>query len=536
MVPTCEHVARKAIVYGALVGALLLVGAWLSSVAPPHWEFAEANDVSFGMLAAGGALTATGAAVGLARTAMSRRLVNYFSLVLFVPGAIGAAGCGLAAYFLQQSLADAWGAWLVCGLATLCGVLLAVGTVERADPLAERFEREIAGAAPSLGLFSDVSLSLGVSPRGMVVRTLLFVALIAGEIAYFVWKGAEITLWLALAWPIAWATLAVHELAHALWARVLGYRVSKLTIGGAWARLPEFKIGGVSVALGPLPLHGSTALGSASEPAWRAISRIAWAGPASGALIAAASGLSLLQFPLGPLATKAAILSGLWGLVSLGQLAPDRARIGDRAAYTDGFWLFMPQRLLRRAGRMIELTRLRQGLPSLTGEPLATRGLLEVWRQLADIESPAAQRQRLLGAFDAISAEPHCVEHDVTCAFLIGSLARFAPGDDDFVDVENAVARFVAGDSAAIFKTCLLDVLACHILFEPRESLLPLAERWARKALSISPSDPTLYGTLGAVLVQRGEREEGRRLLRELLIRSTSASDRQLARRLLARA
>jgi hypothetical protein len=49
----------------------------------------------------------------------------------------------------------------------------------------------------------------------------------------------------------------------------------------------------------------------------------------------------------------------------------------------------------------------------------------------------------------------------------------------------------------------------------------------------MSPKDATRYGTLGSILVERGQKEEGRRLLRELLKRSTSAADRRVARRFL---
>ena len=523
-------------VCAVIVGALLLGVAGFPTVLSPAVASVEPGDTAFGALLSGASLLLTGFGIWAARTALARKLLSYASALLLVPGIMGGTLFGLLRQLGPYPTPGVWRYWLGCALATLCGTLTAVSTVEPAVPLVSRLERSLAESAMQLGLLDEKRLATPSHlTRTAVVRAsaaclslFVFLSLVAWNESF----GAAWS-WLVAGWLIGWGTLAIHELAHALLARSLGYRVTRVSIGG-FPRLPEFKLASVRFSLGLfLPSHGLVEFSSAPVPVWQAMRRVAWAGPASGALLAAVGFFVLVMVPGRSLTSQCAVVLAICGLVSLGQLFPERARIGNRVVHTDGTWLFMPEHILRQVAYLRWLSRLRISTAASSDAPSVGSPLLATWHRLS-AEPVAEQRRGMVLALDALASAVPSVETHLLASFVLGCLARLSPEDEDFAAIEPLVTRFVAGEAPAIVKTRLLDVLACCVLFPPREALLLLAERWTRLALEMSPNDVTLYGTLGSVLVERGQKEEGQRMLRELLKRSTSMADRRIARRMLA--
>jgi uncharacterized protein HemY len=77
-------------------------------------------------------------------------------------------------------------------------------------------------------------------------------------------------------------------------------------------------------------------------------------------------------------------------------------------------------------------------------------------------------------------------------------------------------------------KLVLLDGIACEILYRERRDFLPSAESWARTALALSPTELSLKGTLGSILVELGRHDEAEPLLRETYEQSVSPTDQRI--------
>jgi hypothetical protein len=78
-------------------------------------------------------------------------------------------------------------------------------------------------------------------------------------------------------------------------------------------------------------------------------------------------------------------------------------------------------------------------------------------------------------------------------------------------------------------KAMLLDRIACMVLYHDVKVLLRAAEGWAREACELVPRSITLRGTLGAVLVERGSYTEGLMLLTPLTGAGNASVDRTLS-------
>ena len=85
-------------------------------------------------------------------------------------------------------------------------------------------------------------------------------------------------------------------------------------------------------------------------------------------------------------------------------------------------------------------------------------------------------------------------------------------------------------------KAMLLDRMACMVLYHDVKALLSAAEGWAREACELVPRSVTLRGTLGAVLVERGLYAEGLTLLVPLISAGNASVDRTLSACYLAKA
>jgi Tfp pilus assembly protein PilF len=80
----------------------------------------------------------------------------------------------------------------------------------------------------------------------------------------------------------------------------------------------------------------------------------------------------------------------------------------------------------------------------------------------------------------------------------------------------------------------VLDSFACVPLYYHSPELLPLADECSKRALELSPSELTLKGTRGGVLVELGRIAEGTALLQECLEQSRSANDQAISASFLA--
>ncbi|MGC4089492.1 MAG: M50 family metallopeptidase [Polyangiaceae bacterium] len=417
---------------------------------------------------------------------------------------MGGLGLALVTAFLPIPSS---GAWLACGLATLCGVLLAVGTLEPAAPLVDRYERELAETALALGLRGSLRSGQRAALDRIGAVSIWLCVIGLGGVA--VWCEPRTVVWLTLAWPIAWLTLFIHELGHALVGRALGYRLLRISVGADWPEFACWNVGSIVIRLGVLPMHGLTEFEPASTPTWLANKRVAWAGPATGAALACLGFLAFSRAPADTLAGDVGLVLGFCGAGSLLQLSPGRVHAADRFLHTDGAWLFLPERVLRQVVCVAELAR-------RTG-------------------SVSGQRAELLAALDSELAAAPTPESLVTTAFLIGRLAGSARDDAELEALEPLVASCIACSTSTAFKTSLLEALARHVLRSARNVSLALAERWARSALELDSNYASAYGALGAALVRQGRIEEGCSALAQLAERTTSATERRSAQRALAK-
>lgn len=85
-------------------------------------------------------------------------------------------------------------------------------------------------------------------------------------------------------------------------------------------------------------------------------------------------------------------------------------------------------------------------------------------------------------------------------------------------------------------KAQLLDRIACIPVFHGDRSLLPAAEAWAKQAVALLPLCKTVRGTLGSILVEKGDCAEGVALLMPLTSEDNTPIDRVLACSYIAKA
>lgn len=90
-------------------------------------------------------------------------------------------------------------------------------------------------------------------------------------------------------------------------------------------------------------------------------------------------------------------------------------------------------------------------------------------------------------------------------------------------------AAYLDGPTPKEDKAQFLDALVCQCLFQEPSPFLDYAERWARKALDLTPGVLTLKGTLGSVLTERANFAEAEPLLRDCLDRSPALHDQGIA-------
>ena len=492
-------------------------------------------DMGLGTRVVGAALIFVGGCVRTSDSTSGRAWVGLLGLAVCIPSLFALLLFGYLRLGMTFPMAIDRHVWLYLGVATAGGGLLAVVGSERSVAASDRYQRLHADLALMLGrvdlprqavwrdhvpdairLFCSVSL-LGMFAIGAHLSPVQVLGLGSG------------------AWLIAYGTIALHELAHAVCGRVCGYQVESMSIAGG-PLLARFSIGSVSVHLGLLPAHGQVRFRFGGTPVWRGMRRVAWAGPASG-VVPLCIGLAAMASSAGnSVAFWCAVIAVMCGAISVGQLIPERIRFGNHVVYSDGIWLFLSEHVRRQIVVVLELSRMRFGLPGSASIREAIPGFAEFWASLNS--GPQKQQWASVLASLASATRPVAVsatEWDMCELFLLGTLLRLSLKENELGGLESAVDAYVIGSAPLLFKTRALDLATCALLFPPRTEGLALAERWARRAVEMLPDDVTLYGTLGVALIELGQKEEGRRHLRHFLQHSRGKMDRRLAREHLKR-
>lgn len=84
--------------------------------------------------------------------------------------------------------------------------------------------------------------------------------------------------------------------------------------------------------------------------------------------------------------------------------------------------------------------------------------------------------------------------------------------------------RILIGTGKPLFSLNILGFPALFLFHKPASDLL-VAERMIRQAIELSPEQPTLFGTLGGIVVELGRFAEGETHLRFCLKHSKSIRD-----------
>ena len=484
--------------------------------------------------AVGVALFMIGGAARGSSSAVGRTWVGYAALLVFIPPLFALLLLAWMHWGTQFPLHVESEVWLVLGLATSCGAALALLSVERAASPADRHERVVVDLAIGIGsldLAGVRSPRRGAHAAAFAVSVLLYpcVAVLYGGLPV-----AQAVPLVGVGWAIQNATLILHELGHAMCGLALGYRVRRVTIGGA-PLLASFNIGSARVELGLLPSHGFVEFDFGAVPVWVGLRRVAWAGPATGLLPFGVGIVGSLACVDSPFAFSVFLFLALFGFTSFGQLMPERIRIENRLIYGDGVWLFFPEPIRKHTLTVSDLIRLRLRMPVLATAQLMTPDFIGLYQRL-DAEPAAQQRRTVLEALARTTPDGSAVDESPMCElFLFGCLLRLSRALGDTTGLEPTMDRISSSNVSPLFKARALDTLACSLVFPPVHAQLAFAERSARLALDLFPTDPTLHGTLGAALVELGKTAEARNHLLYLLKHSLQRSDRRLAREYLKR-
>jgi hypothetical protein len=95
--------------------------------------------------------------------------------------------------------------------------------------------------------------------------------------------------------------------------------------------------------------------------------------------------------------------------------------------------------------------------------------------------------------------------------------------------VERLCLDYIQQDVSQAQKVTMLDAIASYILHRSSSPFLKQAERFARLGLEIAPGTLTLKGTLGSILVEKGNFVEGELLLHDCLHGSNALHDRAIS-------
>ena len=280
----------------------------------------------------------------------------------------------------------------------------------------------------------------------------------------------------------------LHEAAHVLVGRMVGFSPYALSIGRG-PLLIHMRLAGVDVRIRALPFFGGVVR------AWFPLRGISW----RGALFAIA-GIASETMLLALTASLAGFANGFFAMLAvyqvmvlLGNLIPYRVTVEGTRIPNDG-----AQFVAYLTGRTsVGLKAYEQNVARY--DP--TFRMADAWLMRGD---PA-----LMARFS--SAEQQMAARDYVAATqtYLGLVAE--PGIH------------------AAEKALILDRIACIPVIDGDMRFLANAEVWARKAHALFPNSKTVHGTLGSILVERGDYAAGLELLMPLTSEDNSAIDRALA-------
>lgn len=322
----------------------------------------------------------------------------------------------------------------------------------------------------------------------------------------------EALVWLWFTWV---ASVAAHELGHALGARLTGLRPVAVTVGAGPSVLCR-RLGSVVIDVGLIPGTGMTYIRDPRTDH----RRWAWA----------------VAFALGPLVSLALLggfvaLSADWAAFRAGALPG--VSFGVAAVLSNGA-LFCASALplsfslresappndLARLFRLFGRQRAAEFDPSLTtfGDAASMLGLLTLRQYQAALE----EGRRVLASKPASSA----VRLQLANLLITAGCYRQARAELELLRKEPAMQREELAWAAAIVAN---NYAWTTFLLEEDAHALRAAELASREALSRYPDNPGFLGTRGALLVARGELPQGRQLLHRALRRQRDPHARALS-------
>ena len=446
------------------------------------------RDLALAVRGLGGALIVCGLGVRGSGSAIGRVWISRLGLLLFVPGLISMPLLAYLRFATELRLSLSWLVFWFLGLVALCGAVFLLTTRERAVGLSDRQQRLHAELALRFGRGYQAKVDpLRVGAAGYFGLAVL----LAEGVLAMRWSGfssARLPGLLIASWFVFEATWVLHEVGHAVWGIISGFEVAEIHIGGG-PSVVRFRLGSVPVELRLLPTHGRVHFRFGETPAWQGLSRVAWAGPVTGVLPLSLGTIGMFFFDRTEAPFWVSACAALAGLLSLGQLSPELARVGDRIGYTDGMWLFLNEAVRRQIFVVRELANLCAGLRASAEARALLPRFVECW-ELLQSESNDPQRNRLQAALAAAAngEQPSPLSESAMCElFALGMLTQRGLEDDDLSGLEIAVEAYDAGSAPPVLKNRVLDVTARALLARPKPEGLLLAERWARRAIERRP-------------------------------------------------
>ncbi|MBN2385625.1 MAG: site-2 protease family protein [Anaerolineales bacterium] len=285
--------------------------------------------------------------------------------------------------------------------------------------------------------------------------------------------------------------VVVHELAHALTAALLGFRVFGILLGGG-RRVFYGKILGLKWDVRAIPLGGATILAGPPAPAYRLKNFLIYlAGPAAHALLALLCGvvwLMTLWLPVPRFWSTLMLLSGFMnGFLFLANLWPRKFPVLFGANGSDGWHLmriffWKPDELAQRQASYYALAAM---------EASEERRFEQARRWTAAGLLRYPDDEMLLNVSGVVDTR-------------IGEYER----------ARQAFVRLLPGsEHNPAFKNLILNNVAYVDVMLEDPALLPEADRYSAEAYQNVPWEPAIQGTRGLVLVTLGRPDEGLPLL-----------------------
>lgn len=299
--------------------------------------------------------------------------------------------------------------------------------------------------------------------------------------------------------------VVLHEAAHLLAARLLGFSPFAVTIGQG-PLLFRRRLGSVEIQFHALPLHGMVwARPRLADPSWK-----------------------------GALFSIAGILSDIVLLAVLLHLSGWKLGVPEAGAAAADFF-FALLALCQAVTIVVNL------LPfelTVQGGKIATDG----WQLLGFLRG---RRPVALEAYERNVArydpgfrleDSSLMRCDVALLAAVIAAEQDAAGGRHGDAAEKYLRVIGQPDLHPAEKATFLDRIACIPLMQGEPSLLAAAEGWARQACELVPECRTVRGTLGAILVERQRYDDGLAMLMPLTSEDNTPVDRAMASCFVAKA